>query len=563
MGAGTRLFHSLVSYLMLAATYLFAKPCQDRHVRQQNCQAADMHPCENQTPPEILHASSDTNGQAADEGGEGEDKADHCAEQAICKGGAELTDTTSENSSAQKAKHQKTRGKGGHKNQQRKKGSKGKGGGKGDVDGNGKGESEDKGDGKGGTTGADIVQGLAGGMGSKLALALLLGLGLAFSDKANALYGLSDMYRLLLSVYCREGNEPSVSAQYERSKRIRGAPNLPSRQWAYDIIREVRYDFMLKRCRDKITRSMVKARRHGMLRRPVDVSIGYHDIPFYAKVMRKIFAVFSEYKRGTDQFNRLATLHCVVDGKRLTLGVEVFRKESDTNAIVVRRLLYRCSRGGIRMSSVTVDRGFHAVDVLEIIKNMGIPVVMPAVKLKRVKEAIIQYDAGEREAIAPHSMTSASGQTTSYTLVIIERERKDRARMTEETRRLAELHDKDAHISDHYYVFATTMPDSWIGGDPHRVADFYRRRWGIENSYKSYDKLYERTRPRTTSTSYSVRILLWILPFALYNIWILARFMAARQEADGSTDPPVTLKLFLSMLLDAATVHCLISRAPD
>ena len=156
-------------------------------------------------------------------------------------------------------------------------------------------------------------------------------------------------------------------------------------------------------------------------------------------------------------------------------------------------------------------------------------------------------------------MTSASGQTTLYTLVIIKREKKDRARMTEETRRLAELHDKDAQISDHYYVFATTMPNSWIGGDPHRMADFYRRRWGIENSYKSYDKLYERTRPRTTSTSYSVRILLWILPFALYNIWILARFMAARQEADGSTDPPVTLKLFLSMLLGAATAQCLIS----
>ena len=358
---------------------------------------------------------------------------------------------------------------------------------------------------------------------------------------------------------CREGNESSVSAQYERSKRIRGAPNLPSRQWAYDIIREVRYDFMLKRCRDMITRSMAKARRHGMLRHPVDVSIDYHDIPFYAKVMRKIFAVFSEYKRGTDQFNRLATLHCVVDGERLTLGVEVFRKESDTNAIVVRRLLYRCRRRGIRMSSVTVDRGFHAVDVLEIIKNMGIPLVMPAVKLKRVKEAIIQYDAGERDAIAPHSMTSASGQTTSYTLVIIRRERKERAHMTEEVRRLAELHDKDAQISDHYYVFATTMPDSWIGGDPHRVADFYRRCWGIENSYK----LYEQMRPRTTSTSYSVRILLWILPFALYNIWILARFMAARQDADGSADPPVTLKLFLSMLLDAVNAQYLISQAPD
>ena len=160
-------------------------------------------------------------------------------------------------------------------------------------------------------------------------------------------------------------------------------------------------------------------------------------------------------------------------------------------------------------------------------------------------------------------MTSASGQNTPYALVTIRRERKDRARMAKEARRVDELHDKDAQISDHCHVYAATMPDSRIGGDPHRVADFCRRRWGIENSYMSYDKLYEQMRPRTTSTSHSVRILLWILPFALYNIWILARFMAARQEADGSTDPPVTPKLFLSMLLDAATAQRLISQAPD
>ena len=130
VGAGTRLFHSLASYMMLAVTYLFAKPSQDRHVQQQNCQAADMRPCENQTPHGILHASSDTNGQAAgkqrassgqavDKGGaEDKGKAGPCAEQAICKGGAEdgaeLTDTTYKNPPEQKVKHQKTRDKGRH-----------------------------------------------------------------------------------------------------------------------------------------------------------------------------------------------------------------------------------------------------------------------------------------------------------------------------------------------------------------------------------------------------------------------------------------------------------------
>ena len=96
------------------------------------------------------------------------------------------------------------------------------------------------------------------------------------------------------------------------------------------------------------------------------------------------------------------------------------------------------------------------------------------------------------------------------------------------------------------------MGEGWIGGDPHRVAEFYRRRWGIENPYKSY----EATRPRTTSTDYSVRILLWFIPFILYNVWILARFMAARDRGHHpGARPPVTLNLFVSMLLDAANMQ--------
>ena len=52
----------------------------------------------------------------------------------------------------------------------------------------------------------------------------------------------------------------------------------------------------------------------------------------------------------------------MVDGHRLTLGVEVVRRGDDT-AETVQRLLWRARRRGIRMSSITVDRGFHSVDV--------------------------------------------------------------------------------------------------------------------------------------------------------------------------------------------------------
>ena len=417
--------------------------------------------------------------------------------------------------------------------------------------------------GKGVDDGPEFMREMAGGLGTTLAMTLLAGLGMKFSKKPNARYGLPDMYRMLLAMCSREGGESSAEGQYQRGRLLECAPDLPSRRRMLDIIKSVRRDYMLTRCRDMATRSMARARRHGMLRRPVDVSIDMHDIPFYARVLGMAYAVFSRYKRGTKRFNRLATLHCVVDGHRLTLGVEVVTREDGGNAPAVRRLLYRARRRGIRMSSITLDRGFHSVDVIEAIKAMGIRMVMPAVKLERVKEIIEKYEAGKRDAISTHTMTNDAGRSTSYTLVVLEREvlKKKYAKMTPEARRLAELHDKDARVKEHY-VFATTMGTDWIGGDPHRVAEFYRRRWGIENSYKSYEQM----RPRTTSTDYSVRILMWFMPFLLYNIWVLARFLAARRGLVRNGRPPCTLSLFTSMLMDAATMQfagCTNRHPPD
>ena len=71
--------------------------------------------------------------------------------------------------------------------------------------------------------------------------------------------------------------------------------------------------------------------------------------------------------------------------------------------------------------------------------------------------------------------------------------------MTEKVKKLAELHYKGTQISDRYYVFATPVPESRMGGDPHRVAEFYRRRWG------------SRTLASRTTTTYdeAANFLLW------------------------------------------------------
>ena len=112
--------------------------------------------------------------------------------------------------------------------------------------------------------------------------------------------------------------------------------------------------------------------------------------------------------------------------------------------------------------------------------------------------------------------------------------------------------EKEARAADGYRMFATTMPDSRMDNDPDKVAEFYRMRWGIENSHESYEQM----RPGTTSRSHFVRLLLTMTPFMLYNVWTPARFMEARRAGvhDGEADrrPPCTPNLFMTMLVGAA-----------
>lgn len=64
--------------------------------------------------------------------------------------------------------------------------------------------------GKGVDDGPEFMREMAGGLGTTLAMTLLAGLGMKFSKKPNARYGLPDMYRMLLAMCSREGGESSA-----------------------------------------------------------------------------------------------------------------------------------------------------------------------------------------------------------------------------------------------------------------------------------------------------------------------------------------------------------------
>ncbi|MDG6899951.1 MAG: hypothetical protein JRN11_00730 [Nitrososphaerota archaeon] len=52
---------------------------------------------------------------------------------------------------------------------------------------------------------------------------------------------------------------------------------------------------------------------------------------------------------------------------------------------------------------------------------------------------------------------------------------------------------------------------------PKRVLERYKRRWGIENSYKEHNVFLA----KTTSKNYTVRLLYYAIAMYIYNAWCL------------------------------------------
>jgi IS4 transposase len=75
------------------------------------------------------------------------------------------------------------------------------------------------------------------------------------------------------------------------------------------------------------------------------------------------------------------------------------------------------------------------------------------------------------------------------------------------------------------------------------LAEAYRRRWGIETSYRKVTEFL----PRTTSPTFSVRLFYFLFAVALYNLWVLVDLLLTSDRAVGST-PVLPTALFREFL---------------
>ena len=96
----------------------------------------------------------------------------------------------------------------------------------------------------------------------------LSNLNLQFSDKPNSLYGYSDFLARLFDM-CRHSQyaETAYNSRFIKYTKSQ-CKRIPCGTWMLDVIKQVRYDYMLTRCLKMTDRTVMRMKRHGMLRVP-------------------------------------------------------------------------------------------------------------------------------------------------------------------------------------------------------------------------------------------------------------------------------------------------------
>ena len=89
-----------------------------------------------------------------------------------------------------------------------------------------------------------------------------------FSDRHNSLCGYSDFLARLFEMY----RYSQYAETAHNSRFIKDAKNqckrIPYGKWMLGVIKQVRYDYMLTRCLKMADRTVMRMKRHGMLRVP-------------------------------------------------------------------------------------------------------------------------------------------------------------------------------------------------------------------------------------------------------------------------------------------------------
>jgi putative transposase len=220
--------------------------------------------------------------------------------------------------------------------------------------------------------------------------------------------------------------------------------------------------------------------------------------------------------KGTTRFFRVATAYLIFKDMRLTLALLFVHPEDDL-AEIVAALVRRVRILRLKVKRLYLDKGFCAIPLLRHLEKSGWSVIL-ACPIRGKKGGTRGLCQGRKSYGTEHTFKSKDNGSLKVPVVIV-RTFTSHKRSKRKKRRAIWL----------VYVV--------LNGEfkPKTVRKLYRKRFGIESSYRCMRQV----RAWTTSRNGALRFLLISLGFILINLWIELRWRfcqikhAGRRQIDA------------------------------
>lgn len=257
------------------------------------------------------------------------------------------------------------------------------------------------------------------------------------------------------------------------------------------------------------------------MRRPSwEIAIDWHLSPYYGlphKSRNELY--YGKPKQGTKNFHAYATACIISYGHRYTVALSWVRRHEST-VTVLRRLLERIRKIGLKIRRVFMDRAFFNVPVVEFLQEEQVPFVMPVMfrgraPKKRRKATGLHWIKQQSAGWYRHTMKNRKKEVTIKVCVGYRRH----------------CNRKDGKQRKQKLLFATWR----VSGSPTKIRELYRKRFGIESSYRQMRE----ARIYTCTRNPHLRLFFVAVALFLRNVWV---WLHLTKLADGDRSNP-TLRL--------------------
>lgn len=251
----------------------------------------------------------------------------------------------------------------------------------------------------------------------------------------------------------------------------------------------------------RLNESLTSHLSRTMRRRAWELAIDWHLVPYYGQPHQSRNEIYyGKPRQGTKKFHAYATACIVMYGQRYTLALTWVRRH-ETTVTALQRLIARIRDLSLKIRCLLLDRAFFNVPVTEYLQSERIPFLMPAMfrgrkpKKGRPKTGL-HWIKRQRAGWYRHTLKNGKRQVT-IRICMAYRTHKNR---------------KDGKQVKQKLLFG-----AWgVGGSPTEIRDRYRKRFGIETSYRQM----RQARIYTCTRDPRLRLVFVAVALMLRNLWV-------------------------------------------